>query len=145
MRGLQRGLVKTFLEGSQVHQGWRPTTVPGCTLVEEDADRKVGFTQTCEQGRSVTCAGLLVPHSREVSRHTLPCTSCHSPRCSLEPQTPLQIPRHALHHRFVRGACELGTGCHAMVPTPKWPSHASTQPCMSPHTLPWASCHSLTP
>ena len=42
--------MKTFLEGSQVHQGWRPTTVPGCTLVEEEADRKVGFTQTCEQG-----------------------------------------------------------------------------------------------
>ena len=49
MRGLQRGLVKTFLEGSQVHQGWRPKEA-GCTLVEEEADRKVGFTQTCEQG-----------------------------------------------------------------------------------------------
>ena len=50
MRGLQRGLVKTHLEGLQVHQGWRPTE-PGCTLVEEEeADRKVGFTQTCEEG-----------------------------------------------------------------------------------------------
>ena len=49
MRGLQRGLVKTFLEGSQVHQGWRPKEA-GCILVEEEAERKVGFTQTCEEG-----------------------------------------------------------------------------------------------
>lgn len=66
MRGLQRGLVKTFLEGSQVHQGWRPTE-HGCTLVEEEADRKVGFTQTCEQGEGEGALSSRLVTRRHVS------------------------------------------------------------------------------
>ena len=44
-------MVETFLEGLQLHQGWRPSK-DDCTLVEEEEgeDREVGFTQTCEQG-----------------------------------------------------------------------------------------------
>ena len=58
--------MKTFLEGSQVHQGWRPTE-PGCTLVEEEADRKVGFTQTCEQGEGEGALSSRLVTRRHVS------------------------------------------------------------------------------
>ena len=48
-------MVETFLEGLQLHQGWRPSK-DDCRVVEEEEeegegeDRKVGFTQACEQG-----------------------------------------------------------------------------------------------
>ena len=67
MRGLQRGLVKTHLEGLQVHQGWRPKEV-GCTLVEEEeADRKVGFIQNCEEGEGEGALSSRLVTQRHVS------------------------------------------------------------------------------
>jgi len=66
VRGLQRGLVKTHLEGLQVHQGWRPKEV-GCTLVEEEADRKVGFIQNCEEGEGEGALSSRLVTQRHVS------------------------------------------------------------------------------
>ena len=61
--------MKTFLEGYQLHEGWRPTEA-GCTLVEKEEKEEnkiVGFTQTCEQGEGEGVLGSKLVTNRQMS------------------------------------------------------------------------------